>query len=68
LNFYNRPNVSGSISALAAAQVANGRTSGTLEIVVGDKTQITTDGTTHATAYSYTITFDSSLPNGYSIA
>lgn len=74
LNIYDNKTVGGSIQALAEAQVANGRNndwpgtdSNTLTITVGNGTQVTVDGTTHATAYQYIITFNSELPNGYSI-
>lgn len=65
-------NVTGEINDLAAAQVANGRTSGTLRISTGE-TAITDDG--HLATNSYirskggtyfiNITFDSSAPGGY---
>lgn len=52
-----------SIAAFAAAQVANGRTSGTLKIECAMNNDVPGISFT-----SKTITFNSSLPNGYSIS
>lgn len=64
LNFYGRPNISGDLDTLASAMVSNQRTSGTL-VVMGQNTGIRYNGNTFVTK---TITFNSSLPNGYSIS
>lgn len=61
-----RTSVSGSIEGLAAAQVAAGRTSGSLAVFYS--APVTHNGESPLDAAEKTITFDSSLPNGYSIA
>lgn len=58
--------VRGEINDLAAAQVANGRTSGTLSITTS--AYITLNGVAVDENIVKTITFDSSLPNGYSVS
>lgn len=58
--------VRGEINDLAAAQVANGRTSGTLLII--PSAFITLNGIVIEENVGKTITFDSSLPNGYSVS
>lgn len=61
--------MTGSITNLAELQVTNGRTSGTLTIYDPVATgRITVDGSQEAAGKNWVITFDSSLPNGYSIA
>ena len=61
-------NISGAIESLAAAQVAKGRTSGTLQIKYGGS-QITYGGqTTTNRSATKTITFSSSATGGYTIA
>lgn len=59
----------GSIANLASLQVANRRTSGTLTIYDPVATgRITVDGSQEAAGKNWVITFNPSLPNGYSIA
>lgn len=58
--------VRGEINDLAAAQVANGRTSGALSITTS--AYITLNGVVVENNVIKTITFDSSLPNGYSVS
>jgi hypothetical protein len=68
LNFFNSPSIIGSINSLAALMVTGGRTSGTLEITGnGVITYLVNNEETTFTGKK-TITFDSSLPEGYSIA
>lgn len=68
LNFLNSTSIEGSINALATLLVAGGRTSGTLEITGnGVITYLVNNEDTTFTGKK-TITFDSSLPDGYSIA
>jgi len=64
-NLY-RTAVTGSIEELAAAQVGAGRTSGTLDVIYS--APITYNGESPVDSGTVRITFDSSLPNGYSIA
>ena len=64
INLY-RTAVTGSIEELAAAQVSAGRTSGTLDVTYG--APITYNGEPPVDSGRTIITFDSSLPNGYSI-
>ena len=59
-------NIIGEINTLATSQVVNGRTNGTLVICCNGK--ITLSGNVIENNVSKTITFDSSLQNGYSIA
>lgn len=58
--------VGGAIEDLAAAQVAAGRTSGSLAVFYS--APVTYNGESPLDYAIKTITFDSSLPNGYSIA
>lgn len=58
--------VRGEINELAAAQVANGRTSG--KLFINTSAFITLDGTLVGENKSKTVIFDSSLPNGYSVS
>ena len=74
INVIDQSAVTGNISALAEAMIANGRNNewagiGTNELTirVNNSTQITIDGTNPAKAFQYKITFNSELPNGYSI-
>ena len=68
--FFNYAYLYGDIDALAASQVANGRTSGTLTLSGLDHSGKAGKGTITC-SITYTaavrITFDSSLPNGYSL-
>lgn len=57
-------NISGSVDAFATAMVTAGKTSGTL-IVYGYHSSITC--TVYSENNNYSITFNSSLPNGYEI-
>lgn len=62
----------GSLESLAEAQVANGRTSGTLSVYAnncsGDNYKgVTVGGVKIMDGNAHVITFDSELPNGYSV-
>lgn len=61
---YTAPDIIGSIESLAASMVTNGRTSGSLLIIGNGKITYNSE----IFSGNKTITFDSSLPNGYSIA
>lgn len=61
-----RSGVGGAIEDLATAQVAAGRTSGSLAVFYS--APVTYNGESPLDSAIKTITFDSSLPNGYSIA
>lgn len=70
LTYFNYAYLYGSIDELAASQVANGRTSGTLTLQGLDHSGKAGRGTiTCSITYkaAVRITFDSSLPNGYSL-
>ena len=59
-------NIDGELTDFAAAQVANDRTSGALYVTCNGKIKLNGDIVADNTIK--TITFDSSLPNGYSIS
>lgn len=58
--------INGSLEGLASGMVTNGRTSGTLAVTCNE--YITLNGAVVGNNVTKTITFNSSLPNGYSIA
>lgn len=60
--------ISGSIESLAAGMVANGRTSGTLTLFVGGGDAVTYNGNVYPDFKQITVTFNSSVPNGYTIS
>lgn len=57
--------ITGSIDELASTLVSNGRTSGKLTIVVNNR--LTYNGTVVGAGARAIITFDNSVPNGYSV-
>lgn len=59
--------VTGTVEGFAQAQVSAGRVSGTCKVKVGG-TPVTYNGSTVSTGTTLTITYNSSLPNGYSIS
>jgi hypothetical protein len=66
VNVTNSSYITGSIEGLASALVANGKTSGSLS-VIGNGT-ITYNGTAVPNGTAKTITFDQSVPNGYTVS
>lgn len=66
IKFANSSQITGSIEGLASALVTNGKTSGSLSVTCNGI--ITYNGTAVSNGTVKTITFDQSVPNGYTVS